>query len=375
MVPIDRGYLKHVFPGGNTPRGFFSFYDQIIGAEAKRILIIKGGPGVGKSSFMRSIGETMLCRGYDVEFHHCSSDNHSLDGILIPEIGVAMLDGTAPHIVDPKHPGCVDEIVNFGDYWNENGIVAGKRRILELSQTVGRYFQRAYRYLAAARSVYDEWENCNQYAFDPGIANLKAETLRKMILGERPISGRPGRVRHLFASAITPNGPINFLESIFMKAEKVWCISGEPGTGKATIMENLTQYAAERGLLTECYHCPFDPDKIEHIWWSELRLGITTKAWPHLYQGEPNETIELDMNETLNCAIRERFQSAIETAHLNYLKLFNLAVEAIQQAKQVHDEMEKYYISHMDFAGIDALKERTLNRILEYAGEKETMTG
>jgi hypothetical protein len=296
-----------------------------------------------------------------------------LDGLLIPEIGVALLDGTAPHIVDPKNPGCVDEILHLGDYWNENGIVAGKKRILELNQSVGRLFQRAYRYLAAARSVYDEWEACNSYAFDPGIANLKAETLRKMILGERPISGQPGRVRHLFASAITPEGPKNYLESIFTKAEKVWCISGDPGTGKATLLSNLAKYAAERGLLTECFHCPFDPDKIEHIWWSELRLGITTRCWPHTYQEEPQEIIETDMNETLNCAIRERFQSSIEAAHLNYIKLFNIAIEAIQEAKKTHDEMEKYYVPHMDFAAIDALKERTLARILEYAGEKETV--
>jgi len=45
---------------------------------------------------MRKIGEEMLERGYDVEFHCCSSDNGSLDGVVIPAIKVAMLDGTAP---------------------------------------------------------------------------------------------------------------------------------------------------------------------------------------------------------------------------------------------------------------------------------------
>jgi hypothetical protein len=43
----------------------------------------------------------MLEKGYDVEFHCCSSDNDSLDGIVIPSIRVAMLDGTAPHGVVP----------------------------------------------------------------------------------------------------------------------------------------------------------------------------------------------------------------------------------------------------------------------------------
>lgn len=96
-----KGKLKKVFPGGNTSQGFYSFYDYIIEPDATRIFVIKGGPGVGKSTFMRKIGEAMLEKGYDVEFHCCSSDNDSLDGIVIPSIRVAMLDGTAPHGVVP----------------------------------------------------------------------------------------------------------------------------------------------------------------------------------------------------------------------------------------------------------------------------------
>lgn len=106
------GRIKKVFPGGNTSKGFFSFYAYIIdNQEASRIFVIKGGPGVGKSTFMRKIAEAMLERGYDVEFHCCSSDNGSLDGVVIPTIKVALLDGTAPHVVDPRNPGAVDEIM------------------------------------------------------------------------------------------------------------------------------------------------------------------------------------------------------------------------------------------------------------------------
>jgi len=96
---LPMGKLKKVFPGGNTSEGFYSFYDHIISPEATRIFIIKGGPGVGKSTFMRKIGEEMLSMGYNVEFHCCSSDNNSLDGVVIPEINVALIDGTAPHRV------------------------------------------------------------------------------------------------------------------------------------------------------------------------------------------------------------------------------------------------------------------------------------
>jgi hypothetical protein len=42
-----KGTEKLVFPGGNTSKGFYSFYDHIIPIDANRIFVIKGGPGVG----------------------------------------------------------------------------------------------------------------------------------------------------------------------------------------------------------------------------------------------------------------------------------------------------------------------------------------
>lgn len=97
---MSQGRIRHLFPGGNTSLGFFSYYSNIITQEeADRLIIIKGGPGVGKSTFMKKVGEAMLDKGYDVEFLHCSSDNNSLDGIKIPDLRIAFIDGTAPHAV------------------------------------------------------------------------------------------------------------------------------------------------------------------------------------------------------------------------------------------------------------------------------------
>ncbi|AOT68579.1 ATPase [Geosporobacter ferrireducens] len=93
-----KGKIKRVFPGGNTAKGFYSYYDNIIGKEANQLFIIKGGPGVGKSSFMKKIGYEMIEKGYDVEFHQCSSDNGSLDGVVVPALKVAIIDGTAPQV-------------------------------------------------------------------------------------------------------------------------------------------------------------------------------------------------------------------------------------------------------------------------------------
>lgn len=92
------GKIKRVFPGGNTSKGFYSYYDYIIEPDANRIFVIKGGPGVGKSSMMKKVAKDLLEKGYDIEYHHCSSDNNSIDGLVVPKLRVAMVDGTAPHV-------------------------------------------------------------------------------------------------------------------------------------------------------------------------------------------------------------------------------------------------------------------------------------
>jgi len=104
--------ITKVFPGGNTGLGFFSFYDELSDPSARRIYVIKGGPGVGKSTFMRRIADEVIKLGQDAEFLCCASDNDSYDGVRFPDLGIIMLDGTAPHVVDPKNPGAVDTIIH-----------------------------------------------------------------------------------------------------------------------------------------------------------------------------------------------------------------------------------------------------------------------
>lgn len=184
-------------------------------------MVFKGGPGVGKSTFMRVIGDAMLEKGYDVEFHCCSSDNDSLDGVVIPAIGVALIDGTAPHIVDPRHPGAVDEIVHLGDYWDEAGMRANKAEILKLTAEIGRLFERAYGYLAQAKILLDEVESyySDSRSLDIVGLNSLANQLNHEIFANGPVP-RAANARHLFASAISPGGLVNHFDTLFDHMEK-----------------------------------------------------------------------------------------------------------------------------------------------------------
>lgn len=86
------------FLGANTAQGFAMRFDQLHpGDRVKKCVILKGGPGCGKSTFMKKLQKTAASLGADTESYLCSSDPASLDGLFIPALGLAFVDGTAPH--------------------------------------------------------------------------------------------------------------------------------------------------------------------------------------------------------------------------------------------------------------------------------------
>lgn len=73
--------------------------------------IIKGRPGTGKSTLAEKIAEAAQKRGYDTDLYICSFDMNSLDGVVIPALSTAVLDGTPTHALEPERAG--DEIVDM----------------------------------------------------------------------------------------------------------------------------------------------------------------------------------------------------------------------------------------------------------------------
>lgn len=354
------GNVKHVFPGGNTSQGFYSYYNYIIPNDANRIFILKGGPGVGKSTFMKQIGEKMTSYGYDIEYHHCSSDNNSLDGLVIPNLDIAFIDGTSPHIVDPKNPGCVDEIINLGQFWNQPQLIANKPQILSCNQEIQRLFQRSYRILRAAKSIYDDWKITNSEALDISKINILTNQLLSTILPKQ--GNGAGKLRKLFASAITPDGPTNYLQSIFADVSNTYVLTGAPGTGKSIILEAILAAALRKGFDTEVYYCPLDPVKPEHILIPQLSCAVITSAAPHLFS--PKNAAVYDLNPFLRTALVRLSANEISFAQKTFWELFYKAIETIKKAKQVHDLLESYYIPSMDFEAVQSYKDQILSRII-----------
>ena len=113
------------FLGANTPSGFYSLYDQLLEPEnARRVFLLKGGPGCGKSSLMGRVADAMVQAGQKTEYIRCSGDPDSLDAVIFPDLGAAIVDATAPHVIEPRLPGVVESYVNLGRFYDHPALAA-----------------------------------------------------------------------------------------------------------------------------------------------------------------------------------------------------------------------------------------------------------
>ena len=98
------------FMGSNSQNGFYSLFGQFTEPAAGwQPILIKGGPGSGKSTLMKQVVRLALQRGQPVEEIRCSSDAASLDGVILPRIKTVLLDATPPHALEPQFPGAVEQ--------------------------------------------------------------------------------------------------------------------------------------------------------------------------------------------------------------------------------------------------------------------------
>ncbi len=359
--------IRNLYPGGNTCYGFYSFYDYMVSPEVERKIILKGGPGVGKSSFMKKMAQDFLNQGYDIEYHWCSSDNESLDGIVIGKQQVCILDGTAPHMVDPRYPGAVDEIINLGNYWHQKLLHKNRSKIIELTSKVSICFERAYMRLRESKITVSEWESYYREARDNEAVNRNIVALTGDFLSGL-VSNRQ-KIRHMFSGAITPGGLISKIDSLIESEYSLFAVQGSPGSGVKELFNYAEQTVKLTGVEAEVYHNPFDPENIDIIILPESQsvlIDISSYLFDYasLLPGIKYRRF-LDLNQLVNKSVIDTYEQNIVSAWERFTSGIEDAVKFIHQAKGYHDQLESYYIPTMDFDAVETMRQDVSKQLLQ----------
>lgn len=352
------------FLGANSKEGFASLMDRLIDpAKARAIYILKGGPGCGKSSVMKKVGQAAQDAGYCPQYIYCSGDPDSLDGLVIDELDVALCDGTAPHIVEPKYPGAVERYVNLGAFYDAAALGQRKEEVMALMEGYQGAYRRAYRCLKGAGQLMDD-----------NLELLETESLREkikkrakgIIAREIPRHGVGGTVTERFLSAVTCKGQVCFFETADTLCKRVYELTDSYGLAHV-LLEELLGAAVERGHDAVACPDPMAPDRLQHLLLPGLGVAFVTGSPELPYPGKPYRRVRLDAmadrEELRRHKARIRFSRKVARA------LLDEGMETLAAEKVLHDQLEQIYNPHVDFDGVYATAQDIIDEILSFAAE------
>ncbi len=334
--------------------GFKAAYDIKEGWQA---YLIKGGPGTGKSSFMKKAAEYAVNMGYKAELIVCSSDTDSVDGVIFPEIKKVILDATAPHTVEPSFPGVGEEILDFGSFWDSQILNERKEKILELTEKNKELHKKAARFITAAGAVKRREMRISLLAADiDKTFDYAIKLAKKYIKGV----GKGDKERQLYLSAVTPKGNVCYTDVIDCCDLKV-VISDRFNTVANMFFSVIRDYAlkmkyeiitVKNNLLPE--------DVIDGIIIPELSLAfyLDNGRFPNI---KKLTTLRFYDREIIN---QNRGKLAFGRKLTD--ELLKAAISTLNEAKECHDRLEAYYIRAMDFEALNMFFKEFCDNVIDF---------
>ncbi len=351
----------HFFLGANSKNGFFSLYEEFTNIEnGDYFWIIKGGPGCGKSSFMKHIAKKMTEEGIKVSYIHCSGDPDSLDGIYIPEKKIGYVDGTSPHVCECKIPASADSYLNLGALYKASKLREKFDELLILNKKYKNKYKYIYALLNSAGSA------------DPSLIpdlfvdEVKSQVLKRVNSFVSRELGRPskngfGEQKHRLISALSCKGRVRYFESVNELCTRIYSVDDDFGLADI-YLKAIAEEAKIRNIGTIICHDPLHPERVEALIIPEISLAlIATK------QGFA-EAEKVDRNIRLDALIsKEKIQenrAKIRTITKLREALIDEAVLNLKEAKVMHDEIEEIYNPFVDFDALYAIADKHVKTIL-----------
>lgn len=338
------------FLGANAPSGFYSLYDELLPTEqARRIFLLKGGAGCGKSTLMRQVAADLAEIGESVEYIRCSGDPDSLDAVLFPNLRVAIFDATSPHVREPKLPGVVESYVDLGRFYRHDALVPLREEIKNATEGYQSHYKGAYRRLTAVAQLA---EDNRSLLLSPAV-EAKLQKRARGILSREIKKGTPnvGTLRRRFLGAVTCQGRLCFFDTVKALCHKVYEFQDTYGLASG-MFTTLAAGALASGHTVILCPSPLFPDRAEHLLLPDIGLAFVTSTPELPYPDRPYRRVRIDamieQEKLAELRTRLKFSRKIQSS------LLGEAVEALNKAKAEHDHLEALYHPYVDFAGVRA---------------------
>lgn len=350
-----QGTTRYIFASSYTGQGFRTFIPDLIDGLT-RVYILKGAPGSGKATFIRLVGETMCEQGCDIEYWVSSLDPVNPDGVYIPQLDVAVVNGSLLQPIDPRYPEVRELLVNLGEYSQSAAVHVHAQVITELLDGIKQSQQQAVRLIQEVVQTKEEIRRANRISLDKeGIGQIIAD------LSSRILEQRPGD-KHFFAHVVTPEGISSYLNELSSDCQQRYILTGPPGSGKSMVIEELAARARCKGYVLEYYHCGLDADRLVMVIIRSLQLALIESEQPEsvLRQGD----MVIDMSKYLPAGKADQWTLNSSAAYRHYETLLQQAQQELAQIQKKTGQVKKYYTASMDFEKLDQKRLEVIREII-----------
>ncbi len=337
------------FAASNSADGFKNYYKGCF-ERVDRLFIIKGGPGTGKSTFMRRAADMAEARGGSVERYYCSSDHTSLDGVIFDCGGetVGMIDGTFPHPYIERLPGVREEIVNTGAFWDRKMLKKNGDKIRELSQKKSLCYDRAYEYLRACGNLNEVYNSYGRSKINTAKMNGAVDRLMRALP-----DGQSFCADIALVNCIGMLGRAH-LDTFERESDKIYLIVGDYGGEEYLRM--LLEAARRKKLRVRVSQSPIYYRELDGIYLEESRLWFVKEAaLPELARETHRDKIRLiNMGRFQTSEGQEQNKKEIKYCKKLLTTCVAGAESELERAGIYHFELEQIYKSAMDFERLEA---------------------
>lgn len=346
------------FLGAVSGGRFRTEFESYIRDRSCFTYILKGGAGTGKSTLMKRIAEHFE-KTYSIIRFCCSSDPSSLDAVVIPELHAAVCDGTSPHVFEPVYPGICQRYLDLGQYWDEAKLDADRAAIIAAADKNRSLLARAARFTSAASDICSDTcqLGCDCLIGDKTEGFVKR--FEKRLLGKHGSgSGEKSLMR---LTALTEHGFLT-MNATFEQCTDRYIMHDDLFAATDYLLSRIADDAAARG-----YDVILSPEQMlsdagyQHLIIPELSIALISGAYADGKVCEGAKRVNL-MRFYDKQALSER-RTRLRMNRAAALDLAGEAAVTIRTAKEVHDELERYYIAAMDFSKLDALTEKLISEI------------
>jgi energy-coupling factor transporter ATP-binding protein EcfA2 len=346
---------EHYFLGSSSPCGFVTPIKELLGDTDNTVYLLKGTAGCGKSTLMKKISAAFSDEPQEI--YHCSSDPDSLDAVYLKNRKAIIMDGTAPHCFDPVYPKAVESIIDLGAYLDTAKLRQNKKDIITVTDECAGFHKRCRLCLAAISSVISDMLSAAAESLD--IEKLNAFTSRtsKRLIPRKAEKTACGKVTAKQLSAMTMNGYKTYLPEY----EKIYLLSDSFMAGSDIFLRDICDSAVRKGYDVIVSRCPLCTEMYyEHVLIPELGIAFISSGCINSITVEGSKkVINFRRFYSPTPIIKQRLKFGKKAAS----EIIREAASAMQSAKDIHDTLEKYYVSAADFDSLNRLSYKLISEI------------